>query len=280
VKLPANGATHWRVAVTPAGVDQVSYRTDRWRTWRNLKGYGEFEAGGAPVRLVTPSGQRAYRGKLRAVPVSSTSRARDTVNVTSLENYVKGVVPQEMPATWSPAAVRAQSVAARTYAAYERAHPLTSRYQICDTTSCQVYGGVTAEHPASNRAVEATRHEIRTYRGEPAFTQFSSSSGGWTSAGSMPYLPAKEDPYDGWSGNPNHDWTTRVIDTRIEGAFPKIGNLRRITVLRRDGNGQWGGRVESIKLVGGDSSVTVTGDDFRFALGLRSEWLTFNVRSR
>jgi stage II sporulation protein D len=280
VRLPANGASHWRVAVTPSGVDQVSYRTDRWRTWRNLKGYGEFEAGGAPLTLVTPSGARAYRGKLRAVPVSSTSRARDTVNVTSLENYVKGVVPQEMPATWSPAAVRAQSVAARTYAAYERAHPLTSRYQICDTTSCQVYGGVTAEHPASNRAVAATRHEIRTYRGAPAFTQFSSSSGGWTSAGSMPYLPAKEDPYDGWSGNPYHDWTTRVTDTRIEHAFPKIGNLRRITVLRRDGNGQWGGRVESIKLVGGDGSVTVTGDDFRFVLGLRSEWLTFAVRRR
>jgi peptidoglycan hydrolase-like amidase len=226
VRLPDNGASRWRVAVTGTGVNRVSYRTDRWRTWRNLKGWGEFAAAGAPVTLVTPSGQRAYRGRLRAVPVSAGSRARDTVNVTSLENYVKGVVPLEMPATWSPAAVRAQAVAARTYAAYERA----SKGQICDTTQCQVYGGASAEHPASNRAVNATRRELRKHRGAPAFTQLSARSGGWTSAGSAPYLPAQKDPYDGWSGNPHHTWSVRVTDRRIEQAFPAIGNLRRIVV--------------------------------------------------
>ncbi len=280
VRLPDNGASRWRVAVTSSGVNRVSFRTDRWRNWRNLRGWGEFAAGGRPITLVTPSGQRAYRGKLRAVPVSARSRHRDTVNVTSLENYVKGVVPQEIPATWSPAAVRAQAVAARTYAAYERANPLTSRYQICDTTSCQVYGGASAEHPASNRAVNATRREIRTHRGRPAFTQFSASSGGWTSAGSAPYLTARQDPYDGWYGNPHHTWSVRVTDQRIEKAFPAIGNLRRIVVQRRDGNGQWGGRIESIKLVGGNGSVVRSGDDFRFALGLKSEWVSFTVRSR
>ena len=164
--------------------------------------------------------------------------------MTSLENYVKGVVPREIPATWSPAAVQAQAVAARTYAAYERAHPLTSRYQICDTTSCQVYGGKTSEHPASNRAVNATRGQVRTYKGEPAFTQFSSSQRRLDCRRDRrPYLVAKPDPYDGWSGNPNHTWLTKVTDTRIENAFPRVGNLRRIVVIRRDGNGQWGGRV-------------------------------------
>ena len=280
VALPDKGASLWRVSVTRGGVDRVAYFTDRWRKWRDLSGYGEFAAGGAPVTLVTPTGRVTYRGRLRAVPVKSGSPARDTVNATSLENYVKGVVPREMPATWSPEAVQAQSVAARTYAAYERAHPLTSRYQICDTTSCQVYGGVTSEHPASNRAVIATRREIRTYRGDPAFTQFSSSNGGWASAGSVPYLPAKKDPYDGWSGNPNHSWTTRITDSRIESVFPRIGNLRKIVVTRRDGNGQWGGRVGAIRLVGSAASVTVSGDTFRFALGLKSQWVNFEVRKR
>ena len=280
VALPDNGASLWRVSVTPGGVDRVAYFTNRWRTWRDLLGWGEFAAGGAPVTLVTPSARVAYRGRLRAVPVKAGSPARDTVNATSLENYVKGVVPREVPATWSPEAVQAQSVAARTYAAYERAHPLTSRYQICDTTSCQVYGGKTDEHPASNRAVNETRGEIRTYQGEPAFTQFSSSNGGWASAGSVPYLPAKQDPHDGWSGNPNHSWTTKVTDTRIEKAFPRIGNLRKIVVSRRDGHGQWGGRIESMRLVGPDVTVTVSGDTFRFELGLRSEWVNFKVRRR
>ena len=228
------------------------------------------------MTLVTPTGRVAYRGRLRAVPVKSGSPARDTVNATSLENYVKGVVPREMPATWSPEAVQAQSVAARTYAAYERAHPLTSRYQICDTTSCQVYGGVTSEHPASNRAVNATRREIRTYRGDPAFTQFSSSNGGWARRARCPTCPRRRIPTTaGPEPQPLLDDQDHRL--RIESVFPRIGNLRKIVVTRRDGNGQWGGRVGAIRLVGSAASVTVSGDTFRFALGLKSQWVTFEV---
>ena len=153
-----------------------------------------------------------------------------------------------MPALWSKAAVRAQAVAARTYAAYERDHRTGP---LCDTTSCQVYGGYDQEHPASNDAVDATAHLALMHKGAPAFTQFSSSSGGWTSAGSMPYLPAKADPYDGWAGNPVHSWSNRVSDALIEAKWPGIGNLNRITVTQRDGNGEWGGRVGSVTLVGG-----------------------------
>lgn len=279
VPLPDNGATLWRVQPSAAG-DRVAYYDKRWHDVTTLTGYGEFAAGSAPVTLVTPSGRVDYRGRLRAVPVKPGSNQRDTVNVTSLENYVRGVVPREVPATWSPAAVRAQAVAARTYAAYERAHPRSSRFHVYDDTRSQVYGGATSEHPASDRAVRATRREVRTYRGEPAFTQFSSSSGGWSSAGSMPYLVAQRDPYDGWSGNPHHSWRVRVTDAKVEKAFPGVGNLRRIVVTRREGHGQWGGRVVSLRLVGSQSTVTTSGDTFRFELGLRSEWVTFAVSRR
>ena len=71
-----------------------------------------------------------------------------------------------------------------------------------------MYGGAGAEDPRSNAAVTATARQILTYDGKPAFTQFSSSSGGWTSAGSVPYLAAKADPYDDYDGNPVHAWTT------------------------------------------------------------------------
>ena len=78
-------------------------------------------------------------------------------------------------------------------------------YQICDTTSCQVYGGFSAEYASTNTAIDATGCQVRLdAAGQPAFTQFSSSNGGWTAAGSQPYLVAQEDPYDGWSGNPQH----------------------------------------------------------------------------
>ncbi|WP_028642624.1 SpoIID/LytB domain-containing protein [Nocardioides sp. URHA0020] len=276
--LPANGAKRWRVTTDARGVSRVSYLTDRWRAWATLKGRGEFFAGGAPITLMTSTGDRAYRGRLRTAVTASGTRV--TVNDLTLDNYLRGVVPLEMPALWSPAAVRAQAVAARTYAAYERAHPISSAYQICDTSSCQVYGGYDAEHPATDRAIAATRGRILTSRGEPAFTQFGSSSGGWTSAGSVPYLSARQDPYDDWSGNPVHDWKERLTDATLERAWPKVGDLTRIAVTSRDGNGAWGGRVRSITLVGTRGRVVVGGDDFRSRLGLRSTWLTFSVAPR
>ena len=276
--LPDNGATHWRVVTGSNGVSRVAYLTNRWRLWATLQGRGEFYAGGGPITLVTPTGERAYRGLLRTAVTGNGTRV--TVNEVRLEAYLRGVVPLEIPASWSGAAVRAQAVAARTYAAYERAHPRSSAYQLCDTSSCQVYGGYDAEHPASDQAVRDTRGQILTSEGEPAFTQFGSSSGGWTSAGSVPYLPAREDPYDDWSGNPVHAWKVRLDDAALERAWPAIGDLTRIAVTSRDGNGSWGGRVRSITLVGTAGKVVVSGDTFRSVLGLRSTWLTFTVAPR
>jgi SpoIID/LytB domain protein len=277
VALPDNGARQWRVAVGDDGVNRVSYLTRRWHPWRVLEGEGEFSAAGQPITLVTPAGQSAYRGRLR---VATAAGSRVTVNALSLENYLKGVVPLEIPASWSADAVRAQAVAARTYASYERQHPRSPAYQLCDTSSCQVYGGYDAEYDASNRAVDDTARRVLVFGGEPAFTQFGSSSGGWTAAGSMPYLTAKRDPYDGWSGNPVHSWSVQVDDARIERTWPAIGNLTRITVTSRDGNGDWGGRVRSLTLTGSARKVVVSGDTFRSLLGLRSTWVTFSVAKR
>ena len=148
------------------------------------------------------------------------------MNVLSMDDYVKGVVPREMPASWDPDAVRSQAVAARTYAAFDRAAHPTRSYQTCDTTSCQVYGGVGAEDSRGNAAVVATADQVLNYRGKPAFTQFGSSSGGWLAAGSQPYLVAKADPYDGWSGNGVHTWSTTITRTAIQRAWPSLGTLQ------------------------------------------------------
>jgi len=279
-ELPDKDALRWRVMRTGDGNNRVSFYTHRWRPWRTLKGEGAFTAGGESVTLVTPSGNTPYRGRLAALTPADAPAARVTVNTLRLEQYLRGVVPLEIPALWSPAAVQAQSVAARTYASYERAHPRASIFDICDTWSCQVYGGVDAEHPASDQAITATRRKILRYDGGPAFTQFGSSSGGWTSAGSVPYLTARADPYDGWSGNPHHDWSEKVSDARFESAWPGLGNLKRIVVPSRDGNGDWGGRVRTLRLVGSKATVTVSGDTMRSTLGLKSTWVTFRVRVR
>lgn len=275
--LPENGARQWRIKVARNGDTRVSYRTDRWRGFANLTGDGEFYAAGRPITLLTPSGERSYRGRLRAASPTPGATAKDTVNDLRLESYLEGVVPLEIPAGWSAAALGAQAVAARTFAAYGRAHPRASHYQLCDTTSCQVYGGAGVAHPATTAAIRATAKQVLLHEGSPALAQFSASSGGYTTAGSAPYLQAVQDPYDDWPGNGVHSWSVALSDAAFERAYPAIGNLTRIRVLSRTGNGEWGGRILRVRLIGSNGRVTVSGESLRFALGVRSSWMTFRV---
>jgi len=275
---PIPGATRWRLNVSGTRA-VVGYFTGAWHRYRpdglsTLAGDGQLQAD-VPLTLWTPSGSRVYRGSLRAASPSAGSTDRDTVNVVSVEDYVRGVVPAEMPASWSAEAVRAQAVAARTYAVWSRDLNPSRYYQICDTSACQVYRGTTAEDPRGDAAVAATAHRILTYQGAPAFTQFSSSNGGWSTAGSRPYLVAQADPYDGRTRSSVHSWTTTLSAARIEAAYPGIGALQQLRVTQRDGNGQWGGRVATIVLDGRRKDVTLSGDGFRSVFGLRSSWFAF-----
>ena len=274
------GATRWRLTVDGQERDVVDGYDGSWHRWRpggrdTLAGEGQFSAGGRPLTLFLPSGSAQYRGALRHAVPSEGSSDRNTVNVVGLDSYVRGVVPSEIPASWEPEAVQAQSVAARTYGAWDRAQDRSHYYHICDTTSCQVYRGVAGEHPLGDAAVAATSRQVLRYDGSPAFTQFSASSGGWTSAGNAPYLVAKQDPYDDWSGNYVHDWSVTLSASRISDAYPSIGRLRKIHVTSRDGNGEWNGRVWSMTLVGSKGRVSISGDTFRFRFGLRSTWFSF-----
>lgn len=272
--LPATaGITTWRLR-TVAGRTVLDHDGGgAWQAYlpggKALSGDAEFHRAGVVVLRVAGT-TRNYRG---AVRLSSN----DTVNVLGMDDYVKGVVPREMPASWMPAAVQAQAVAARTYAAFDRADHLSRYYQTCDTTSCQVYGGVAAEDSRSNAAVDATADQVLNYQGRPAFTQFGSSSGGWLSAGSMPYLAARADPYDGFSGNAMHTWTTTLTRAAVQQAYPSLGTLQRVLVTKRDGNGEWYGRIEQMVLDGSKADVTLTGSAFRSKFGLRSQWVRFGT---
>jgi SpoIID/LytB domain protein len=265
-------ASSWRIM--PRGSRSVvSYRAPGrggWQKWTTFPGAAEFSAGNQPLTLRLPKHQTAdYRGALRSVE-------KHTVNVLPLDRYVQGVVPSEVPTSWPADAVRAQAVAARTYAAFER-ETATDFYDICDTTSCQVYGGASAEDPAATAAVKATRGQVVLYEGQPAFTQFSSSNGGYSSAGSQPYLVAQADPYEASSDNPNDPWTTTVTRAQIEKAWPGVGTLESLSFTRDGLGAQLGGRVTSVRLTGSlgglPTAVNVTGDDFRSRLALKSTWL-------
>lgn len=276
-KGPAGKASRWRLSAGAGGATKVSYRTGSWHVWKKLRGDGELRAPGA-LRLVLASSVVTYRGTLqsRSLP-TAPARHRVTVNRVALDDYVRGVIPREMPASWLPAALRAQAIAARTYAAFEVANSSNRVYQLCDTSSCQVYGGRSAELASTNQATSATAGRIRTFHRAPAFTQFSASNGGWASDGGKPYLPAKQDPFDPWSGNPYRSWTTHVSAAAIEKAFPAIGRLTTISVTQRDGHGKWGGRVVGLRLVGSKGTSTPSGDTFRSIFGLRSTWFSLST---
>lgn len=282
-RLPVRtGIVRWRLVSVPNGRTAVEYLNRHgWHRWasphgrKRFRGDGEFSARG-PLTLLVPGGsglvERRYPGAMRSVPAHLGGRSRDTVNVLRIDAYVRGVVPYEMPASWRPEALRAQAVAARTYAAWERRQNRHRYYQICDTTDCQAYGGASAQQASTNAAVRATAKRILTFHSRPAFTQFSASSGGWTAAGGEPYLPSKRDRFDSYPGNPVHRWAVTVSAAKLERAHPGIGRLVDVRVTRRDGHGAWNGRVRRMVLEGTKGKTSISGDDFRWTYGLRSSW--------
>ncbi|HPU12824.1 MAG TPA: SpoIID/LytB domain-containing protein [Aeromicrobium sp.] len=275
-KVGSLSVTNWSIDTAKANKahNSLYYQSgSKWYTFATFNANAQFE-GPTTINLVLPNGSlRAYRGALRSAVPKAGSTTRDTINVLSLEDYLRGVVPREMPATWSIEALKAQSVAARTYAS--RYLGSTKHFDICDTTSCQVYGGFAAEATKSNQAVDGTKGKILTHGGKPAFTQFSSSSGGYTNKGSFAYLSAVSDPWDSWSGNKNYSWTIKVSAKTIAAKYPSVGTLRTLTVTKRNGLGQSGGRVLSLTIKGSKGSKTITGVDARWAFGLRSDWFGF-----
>ena len=277
-QVPDFAARKWRLIKKGSGTAVQWTKGGRWRSWKQVPGEAEFSSATGRLTLVAPGGRRTYRGSLQSV--APRDGRRQTVNRLSMEAYLRGVVAREIPALWAPEAVRAQSVAARTYAAFERSHPAAGHYDLCDTTQCQVYGGVDDEHPATDEAIRATARQGLYYDGRPAFTQFSASNGGYSSAGSMPYLVAQPDPYDGVTGHAYSTWTKTVDDTQIEKHWPAIGDLTSIEVTTRDGNGEWGGRVTDMAFIGTTGTARVDGNTVRSVLGLYSTWFTFSVAPR
>ncbi|WP_185973000.1 fibronectin type III domain-containing protein [Aeromicrobium piscarium] len=259
--------------------NQLRYNTGG--TWHNhggtWRGDVQFGVDGGTVTALFGSQDRTFRGVIRWWTGSGS--ARTTVNeLFSLDDYIRGVVPREMPSGWHQQALRSQAVAARTYTV-RTMNPSSPAYDICDTTACQVYGGYNAEAAATNTAIDATRGQVLMYGNTPAFTQYSSSSGGYTNWPSYPkehpYLKPVKDDWDAVSSNPNHSWTTTISADAVKRAYPQIGTARSIQVTARNGYGSMGGRVDKVRITGSSGSVEITGNGARTAFGLKSNWFGF-----
>ena len=227
-----------------------------------------FQPGSAALAL-----KHRYRGSIQVDVNVGKLRA---INMVGLEQYLYGVVPSEMPYTWHPEALKAQAIAARSYALATRR---TGAFDLYPDTRSQVYLGIEHEKPSTNAAVNATAGQVVLYDGEVAKTYFFSSSGGRTaSAGDVwgepvPYLVSVPDPYD--SISPHHDWGPFVFSgTKLAKMLKMKG---QVVDLQPELNSS--GRIKVLNVIGTKGTLAVPGAVLRTKMGLRSTWFSVGVLS-
>jgi stage II sporulation protein D len=216
-------------------------------------------------------GQRRYRGRFQ---LRLEAGRLQVVNHVPLEVYLPSVVGSEMPASWPLEALRAQAVAARTYALKGRKP--SALFDLQATTASQVYKGVEAETPSTRAAVEGTRGLVLTYNNALIDAVFHSSSGGNTESSGdlwprqLPYLVSVPD-YDNTS--PVRDWRQPLDQTKLRQAFPELGGALGIDVVSTTPTG----RVRQARVVGPSGQLALTGAQLRSRLGLKSTWVRFEL---
>jgi SpoIID/LytB domain protein len=228
-----------------------------------------------------------YRGALR-VGLNGSSGRVSVTNELSIERYLRGVVPAEMPAAWPRAALEAQSIAARSYAA-RRLRPGTSYFDVVDDTSAQLYLGVLGERPATTAAIDATAGIVLRSGSSIANTMFHSTGGGATEhnenvyvsatgervAAPVSYLRGSRDrrpdgsAYD--DGSPYATWRTATYSRSQLSAWfgaddrTYVGALRALDLRARGVSG----RLIRVTLIGSQGTKTVSGDVFRAIFNAR-----------
>jgi SpoIID/LytB domain protein len=222
-----------------------------------------------------------YRGSLRIKAAPTLPRAT-VINELALETYLRGVVPVEMPSTWPTAALEAQSIAARSYAA-RRLRPGISYYDVGDDSSSQIYRGARGERTVTNAIIRSTAGVVLRSGTKIANTMFHSTGGGATEhnenvytsatgarvAGVVTYLRGNGDrdgtgtPYDAVA--PYATWATRTYTiaqlSAWFGADPRtdVGKLTALDLHHRGVSG----RLISVRLIGSAGTRKVSGEVFR-----------------
>lgn len=205
---------------------------------------------------------KRYRG---AMTFAVNGSALTAINIVDLEEYLYGVVPAEMPASYEQEALKAQAVAARTYAITKLGAHMSSGYQLCDTTACQVYNGYSGEAAASTKAVDATRGEIVCYQGQPIEAVFSASTGGYTENSEnvwgtkVAYLRAVPEIAEYGDNAWTKTLTLEQLDALLRQKGENIGSAEDIVIKKISS----GGRVQELQIVGSSGTKTLTKEEIR-----------------
>jgi stage II sporulation protein D len=232
--------------------------------------------------LVSLNGSR-YRGSLEIRPHPENPSRFNLINTVMLEDYLLSVVPSESPASWPIESLKAQSMAARTYAVANWRKREALGFDMNADTSDQMYTGIQGEQPASSEAVKATQNQIIAFQGKPITALFFSSSGGSTDSSlevwgvDLPYIQPVKD-FD--QAAPRYRWDKTMTPNQVQAALTKlgvnVGTLRKIEVLETTPQG----RVKQIRFSGSTGSVDVNANKFRFAAGLSSTRWTVSAEGQ
>ncbi|HYF95074.1 MAG TPA: SpoIID/LytB domain-containing protein [Symbiobacteriaceae bacterium] len=232
---------------------------------------------------------KTYRGEIMAVVAPGTKKL-SVVNVVNLEEYLLGVVPEEVEATWPQEAVKAQAVAARTYAVANMGKRAADGFDLVCTTGDQFYGGLASEKPLSNQAVMGTRGQVLAYGtpGKPISAMYHSSSGGHTENNEIiyfgnpkvPYLRGVQD-FDLVAGNKlyswEYQWDTVQFAGLLKSAGHDVGAVAAVAPVAatKGASGRFGQWVIS----GSSGSKTISGQQLRMALNLPSSPRSVQVQA-
>lgn len=211
-------------------------------------------------------GDRWYRGRTHIIRQGNSLTA---INYVDLEQYLYSVVGAEAVSSWPIEALKAQAVAARSYALYKRNTEANSIYDVDTTVGTQVYKGLDTEYTTTHEAVDDTHGQIMTYQNKVILAAFHSSSGGYTEnvedvwSSPLPYLRGVVD-YDQQS--PVFQWQQTIPVSKIQTLVASVGNIKGLQPEKMTPHG----RIITMKVTGDRGTKDVSGKDLRAALDLRS----------
>lgn len=225
---------------------------------------------------------KEYRGYLKVYRLTGSDIT--VINVVDFEEYLYGVVPREMSGNNPLEALKAQAVAARSYAYKSLGKYAKWNFDVTNTTSDQAYGGVASEHSNATKAVDKTKGEFVTYDGKIVSTPFFSTSSGYTESSEnvwsskVPYLIGVEDKFQS-EDSEYLNWTVEYSKEEIEEILEKkgieIGELERVVINEKTDNGA----VLELEFIGEDDSYTVTKEKARTILSLKSQFYDITTGS-
>jgi stage II sporulation protein D len=249
----------------PAAGDQVTLRAGH----QDLKLWLPRQNGNGPsVQSVDEKTALQISG---SVQVLRRGKGLLVVNQVDLEEYVKGVVPSEVNSAWHPEMLKAQAVAARTYALYQHMLSASRDYDVAASIQDQVYRGRHGLDARVEQAVESTRGLVITHQGAPIYAAFSSTAAGITEdamvvwSKDLPYLKGVECPFD--LESPYYQWkasfTVESLEKNLRQLGFPVGTIATLTPLSRSR----AGRVATLRILHSKGELILRGEELRKAVG-------------